>query len=554
MGLSKVVLIIFCLSHLGAIDREHVSYLMQSKEIDASIELYEEYKKELGRHDFEVLQRMGTIILEQGVRSADPEIQLLSLFGAAIAGLSSSIDILEQGVKSTNGETLMASIQFLARMQDDRCDELLTKAMASPFLMARMEAGYHLAARKHRKATGHIEALMYKIPHEFWFYFPQFFALIGTSDAIGVLRQLMEDSNSMVRVEAILSAARYGRDDLLTKIRSHATHLHMDEQEAAASALGMLKDSKSIPQLRKLSTSPGTNVQLAALRSLYLLGDTSALEKVLPLANEGNLFAIELLGDMPGSEEALVTLLKNVNIHVRINAGMALLKRRDGRCLPIIEEILLRDARDLGFQPQVSLGHSLTAWKVIPSLEQHQKELPYDLYAISLNLREQLLIQCLELQQNEFLHIAHRIFDTRQYDLVPLLVSLLENHQTDEAVKLLKHKAHQTGSPQIRAYCNLSLYRLNQPGPYEQAVRDWVVQAKATEMIRFRPSVPFNMRTANSPFELTPEESSRLLIEAYQTLSDRHDTRAIDILLEAIKEGNPKNRYALAGLLIRAIQ
>lgn len=552
IGLSKVFLSLLLLSY--PIDPQHVSYLMQSREVDASIKLYEEYKKELGRDDFEVLQRMGTILLEQGVHSPDPEIQLLSLFGASIAGLSSSIDILEQGIKSNSGETQMASIQFLAQMQDDRCDELLNKAMSSHFLLARMEAGYHLSMRKHRKATGQIEALMHKIPHEFWFYFPQFFALIGTSDAIGVLRQLMEDPNAMVRVEAILNAAKYGRDDLLGKIRTHATHLHSDEQEAAATALGILKDSKSIPQLKKLATSPSSNVKLAALRSLYLLGETSATEEITTLAKQENLFAINLLGEVTGGEETLAALIKHENIHVRMNAGIALLKLRDSRSLPVIEEILLHDTRDLGFQPHPSIGHSLTAWKIVPSLRQHQKQLPYDLYAISLNLREELLIQCLELSQNDFLHIAHRIFDTRQYDLVPLLVSLLENHQTEEALHLLKRKAHQTGSPQIRAYCNLSLYRLNQPGPYEQTVRRWISQTKNTEMIRLRPAIPFHMRTSHSPYELTPEESSRLLIEAYQTLSDRHDTQAIDMLLDAIKSGNPKNRYVLAGLLIRAIQ
>jgi hypothetical protein len=85
--------------------------------------------------------------------------------------------------------------------------------MASPFIMARMEAGFHLASRKHRKATGHIEALMYKLPEELWFYFPQFFALIGTSDSIDVLKKLMENPMSMTRVEAILCAAKFGRHE-----------------------------------------------------------------------------------------------------------------------------------------------------------------------------------------------------------------------------------------------------------------------------------------------------------------------------------------------------
>ena len=159
----------------------------------------------------------------------------------------------------------------------------------------------------------------------------------------------------------------------------------------------------------------------------------------------------------------------------------------------------------------------MTAWKVFSSLEHHQKTLPYNIYAISLNLRKQLLIQCLELPEQEFLYIAKRIFDARQYDLVPPLTSLLENHQTEETLRLLKHKTHQAGSPHIRAYCNLSLYRLNQVGPYEQAIHDWIIQSQANEMIRFRPSIPSYMHHTDSPYQLHPEESSRLLIEAYKT-------------------------------------
>lgn len=555
MGFSQKFLVCLLLtggafSHDGA----HISYLMQSKEVGAAIDLYEEYRKEIGRHDFEVLSRLGMIVLQQGVVSADPEVQLLSIFGASIAGISSSIDILEQGIKSPNGDTQLAALQFLARMQDDRCDEILTKAMSSPFLQIRMEAGFYLSERKHRKVAGQIEALMYRMPHEFWFYFPHFFALIGTSEAIGILRHLMEDPFSTVRVEAIMSAARMGRDDLLPKIRVHATHPHGDEQEACAAALGILQDSSSIPRLKKLSESPLPHVQLSALRSLYMLGDTTKLDDIIKLAREGNLFAIALLGDIPGGADALFDLLLSENTNIRINAGIALLKLRDPRSLPVIEEILIKDSRDLGFQPQISVGHSLSCWKVIPSLQQNMKNAWVDLYAISLGLREQLLIQCLELPQNAFLHIAHRLFDTNQTDLIPLLAATLENHRTEPAVALLKRKAQQAGSPYIRAYCNLALYRMNEKGPYEQYLRDQIAQAKTHEMIRFRPNLSYDKRAKPTPYELTPEESSRLLIESYQALASRHDEQGIERLLEAIKDGNPKNRYALAGLLIHAIQ
>src|ERR1700686_3178018 len=134
MGLFKnLALTLLVFVSCSALDKEQVAYLMQSKEIDASISLYEEYKKELGRHDFEILVHMASIILEQGIKSSDVTIQLSSLYGTAFATMTSSLDILEQGIKSLNFETQLAAIQLLAHMHDDRGDELLTKAMASPF-------------------------------------------------------------------------------------------------------------------------------------------------------------------------------------------------------------------------------------------------------------------------------------------------------------------------------------------------------------------------------------------------------------------------------------
>lgn len=554
MGLLKNLILASLITTCHSLDKEHVAYLMQSNEIDASISLYEKYKKELGRHDFEILVHMASIILEQGIRNPDVTVQLSSLYGTAFATMNSSLNILEQGIKSQNFETQLAAIQLLAHMHDDRGDELLTKAMASPFLMARMEAGFHLASRKHRKAAGHIEALMYKLPEEFWFYFPQFFALIGTSDSIDMLKKLMEDRISMTRVEAILCAARFGRDDLLPKIRAHATHLNHDEQEASASALGMLKDSKSIPQLKRLSKSVSIPVKLAALRSLYLLGDTQALLPIFDLAHQHDLFAIALLGELPGGEEVLAPLLKHENIHVRFNAAFSLLRRRDARCLSAIEEFLLRNTKDLGFQPYSSIGHSLTSWKVVPSMQHHVKNLPFDLAALSLQMREQMLVGCLELPEPDFLKIAEKIFQYRELDLIPLLVQLLENHHTEATTHLLKKNAEHAGAPLIRTYCNLALYRLKEKGPYEERLRHWISRVQSQEMIRFRPTLPWHLRKNATPYELTPEESTRLLLEAYQALAERHDEKGIEILLQGIKEGHPKNRYALAGLLIHTLQ
>jgi HEAT repeat protein len=540
----------------NGINKLHILYLLQSKEFNQAIDLYQEYRTALGRHDFEILQQIGLIILEQGARSADPEIQLTSIFGSSIAGISASIDVLEAGINSHQPQTQMAAIQFLSYLQDDRCEELLTRAMSSDYFFTRMEAAYQLAIRKSRTAVGQIESLMYKVPPQMRFFFPQFFALIGTSDAICILRHMMDDPFHMTRIEAILSAGRFGRDDLLPLIRSRATHLNSAEQEACATAIGHLKDSNSISVLKNLGQSPSVNVQLAARHSLYLLGDEVSQKQIGNLAKEGNLFAIGLLGDMRGSQQILLPLINDADIQVRFNAVFALLKLRDPRVLPSLLEFLVRDSRDLGFQPQHSIGNSLMAWKVIPSAQQHEQNTPTNLLSFSVNVREHMLRECLELPPSEFLKLANLLFDTKQTDLIPLLISLMENLQTKETIDLLAAKAQSAGAPLTRAYCNLALLRIKKEDAYKTAVIHWIYLKKNTEMVRFRPMLPWNVRIHEkaSAFELTPEEHSRLLIECYQTIAMEHDDKSIDIILEGLKSGHYKNRCVLAGLLIQAIQ
>ena len=401
--------------------------MLQSREFGRAIDLYYAYKEALGRHDFEILQQMAMMILEQGARSSDPQTQLTSIFGSSIAGVAASIDILEAGITSPQPQTQIASIQFLGNLQDDRCEELLTKAMSSDYFYTRLEAAYQLAARKARTAVGQIESLMYRVPPQMRFFFPQFFALIGTSDAISILKHMMDDQFHMTRIEAIRSAASYGRDDLLPMIRSRATHLNIAEQEVCSTALGVLKDSKSIPLLKNLAKSPTTHVKLAAKQALYILGDASSKEEIVTLAKEGDLFAITLLGEISGSEETLLPLTRSSNLQIRFNAVFSLLRLRDSRVLNPLCEFLVRDSRDLGFQPQYSLGNSLMAWKVIPSAKQHQEEGPNDLITLTLNVREHLLRESLELSPETFLQLAQLLFETKQTDLIPLLISLIEN-------------------------------------------------------------------------------------------------------------------------------
>ncbi len=49
--------------------KQQILYLAQAQDCKESLALYRKYSQKLGRHDFEVLQQIASIILEQNLRS-----------------------------------------------------------------------------------------------------------------------------------------------------------------------------------------------------------------------------------------------------------------------------------------------------------------------------------------------------------------------------------------------------------------------------------------------------------------------------------------------------
>ncbi|HSW73450.1 MAG TPA: hypothetical protein VLG44_08620 [Chlamydiales bacterium] len=529
----------------------HSLYLMHSNEIEAAIKKYQEAAQQEGPN-FEVLRQLFFLLMKQGIKKKDPETKLLSVYGAGLAMNASSLEILEEGLLSEEQQLQTVSLFFIMQLNDDRSDSLVQLAMASPFLGTRVEACYHMAMKKHPHASAYTEGLMQRLPPPFKAFFPQLFALIGSNEALAQLNQLLEDPLPQVRVEAIRSLAQFQRDDFIPLIRKHLTHANVAEKEASAFALGYLQDTSSSNVLKKISTSGSESLKLAALKALYLLGDVSVKKEIEKMAEEQNFFAISTLGDIPGGEETLVSLLPSPNLHTRINAAVALLKRRDKRCLRALKDVFITDTRDLALQPVSSLGRTHQAIKVVSSSKQQNEKL-FD-PDLSLALREQFLALAFHLGEEEFLKLAKMLLDLKQYDLVPQLMRLLENLQTENTIALLKEETQKIGSPLIRDYANLVLFKLKVEGPYEENLIQWIKGQKNTNLIKLRPMLSIQTRKEISDYTLSGEDSSRLLLDSYAALASRQDAKSIDILLTALRDGNEKNRYALAGLLMRATE
>jgi hypothetical protein len=325
------------------------------------------------------------------------------------------------------------------------------------------------------------------------------------------------------------------------------------ELEAAAFAAGILKDGVSTSKLKKLGASGADSTRLAAALALFHLGDRSLVYLIEELAKKHNLFAISTLGEIPGSEDTLAPLLASRDLQVRINTALALLQRRDPRCLSALAEILLIDGRDLAFYPFPSIGRTQNAIRAVPAAELRAKDPTLNL-SFSVAMREHLLRETIHLPEEYFLKLARLVFRKQQNDLVPTLIHLLENLQTEGAIALLKEGAEKIASPLIRDYCHLALFRLKQEGPYEEYMNHWVMNQKQEELIRLRPLLPWKYRLEQSDYTLSPEETSHLLIETFLSIANRRDEKSIGFLLEAIQLSNPINRYALMGLLMRSTE
>ncbi len=535
------------------ISAESILYLVRTKNYAKALTSYQDLTQ--GKHNPSLLEQIGCTILEQGALEEESELQLLSLFGSTLANVPFSIALLEKGITSPSTHVQMAALQFLSHLQDDRVEHLLHKALTSQDPFIALEAAYHLSARKAHAALGYVEALMNRFPREARYLFPELYALIDTQESINFLKRFLQDPDPLVRISAILSIGYAERDDLIECIRKSLSHHHPAEVEACAISLALLKDFASIPQLEKYALTGSGKTQLAAIYALYILGKKEQSAHLIERAKKHDLFAISLLSKIDETQDVLAHLTQSGDLSVRINAAMALVQHRDKRAAAPLMEILLKDHRDLALKPQFSTGHSLMTWKVVPSSTQYMKHTHTDLYSITLHQREKLLAQCIELPEKEFLRIADAIFTKPQLDLVPQAIALLENMQTEGALTLLLNKTKSFTHPLVRTYCHLALFRLKHKGSHAKALLDWLMHQKDIELIRLRTISPWNTASfERNPHEITPEETGRLCIDICKSYAENQGESIIDILLEMIVSGHPRNRYVLAGLLIHAIR
>lgn len=538
---ESIFFLLFCSSLFAS---PEIFYKARSGNLQEAFNLY----KNSEQKDFTVIQDIAKMIIEQGWASRDPEIQLLSVYGAGVSRDAKLLPILESGINSSVPQIQLASLYFLSEQCDDQADRLIKRAMASDYLIIRYEAAKVLATKKDLNAIPQVEGLMCKIDPALMPLFPPFFALSSDHHSTLMLKKFFSDRDARVRLAAILGCLECKRDDMLPHIRMLASHGSIEEQEAALFTLGVLKDSSAEPLLMRAKNSQREQIRLAALLSLYNLGHTEVQTEIEEMAQKGNCFALYALGSIAGSEDFLAKIQEGRNQLMRINATLALLQRKDPRCVPHLTAILTQDARDFVVMEHPSPGMVLTSWKA-SFLVGEKKEGQLEMVTA---MREELLQQAVQLPKEAFYMLARQILNAKTSELVPALVGYIEQEPSEEAATFLKTELQRAGAPTVRAFCNLALFRMREEGPWVEYVRASAKKMKHLEMISFRPIS--SKAKGPTTYSMTPKEECRLFIEVLEALANQKDEGAIEALFHSMCHGNPKNRYALAGLLIRATE
>ncbi|NGX30710.1 MAG: hypothetical protein K940chlam8_00059 [Chlamydiae bacterium] len=527
-------------------DSHRIFFCAKTHEFKKALDVYSESYTE---HNPHLLIRLAKSLLEEGLHHDDVNIQLLSVFAAQIAGFEKAASLLQKALLSSFPQVQLAALHALGSFDSEEAIETIKKAFLSNYFLVRIEACYILAQKKRLESLEQIESLFHKSPKELKPYFCKLFAFLGTQSSLKYLKSALVSNKTPMRLQAILQSALFERREMIPFIKQILTHPNFKEQECAIFALSYLKDEGAINTFKSLLHSPFENVRLAASFALYQLG-IEATSPIFHLAKQDNTFALQLLGKIEHSNALLLEKLHSKNVQVRFNAFLALLEKKEVECLTFVKQFLLQEEYNFGFYPTFSPGGSMQSINVC-QVDTKFLQNP-QLQEVSFQTKLYILTKLFEYPEEAFLPIAKTLLNSNETSLIPVVVAMLETLKSEKAIQLLKKQATKIGAPFVRIYCVLALFKLKEKGPYFDTLKTWLEKHLIQDFIQLKPqeqTLPFEQK-----YELTVEETSQLLIEATLTIAQHDQKGALDLLLNALGKTKEENRYALAGLLMKALE
>ena len=536
--------------------KSQILYVISKGEQVKALQMYQQYYKQTLEHDYKLLREIGLSIIEDGISKGSELDCLLALIAIEIAQEDCFTHHLGKLIKSKFFPVQAKTLSLLKGIDNIHSDMLIKSCLSSDFIMLRLEALSILVQKHNKTALGQVEALMNMVHKQYHPIFVDFFALSGTKYAISMMKQMMSDKDLNLNLATIMAAKNYSLEELIPNLRNSLTHTSPCIQEAAASALGFFHDAFSISKLEALTLSPHTETKLAALYALYILGQTECKKKIYSLARDGNLYATRLAAGISESETTLHEIYYSDDNNLRLNSALSLLDQKDPLCMPVIKDLITLDTNVNYLEVSYSPGRAFSALKIKPLAGLEHKQMTLGVQQQTMTIQNQLLAKSIELPRQKFMTIVDEIFLAKRNDLVPTAIALLENIDDAESREYLKVKAAMPGAPFIRASCHLSLWKSTKEEVHKEAIKTWIKDFGKHQLINIAQKTTANQEKKGSVtgYELSLEEKSHLLIQAFLNISLAHEKSGLDCIIDAMIYGHEKNRTPLAGVLLKTIQ
>ncbi|ANH78209.1 HEAT repeat domain-containing protein [Candidatus Chlamydia sanziniae] len=512
-------------------------------------------------HDFFILRKIAEDCLKQGLRSSDPYIRKSTIIGAGLVGSSEALDILTEAMETSDPLQQLLVLSAVSAHLSKTSDELLFKALASPYPIIRLEAAYRLAGLKNTKVIDYLRAFIYQLPEEIQCLSAAIFLRLETEESDTYIRQLLSSTKSTIRSTTAVLIGEYQQKRFLTTLRNLLTSTSPQDQEAALYALGKLNDGQSYYAIKKQLQKADPDVALAAAQALIALGkEEDALSLLEVQAREERpraLYAIRQLSPEVGIPIILPIFLKTENSEAKLNAALALLETGSDhpQLLEYITAWLIEPHYSTALMPTFSKGRALQSWKCVPTVLPHNPMERAKVLATYQAIEEQILAFLFRLPKEAYLPCIYKLLASQKTQLAATAISFLSHTSNHEAIALLSKAASLPGEPVIRAYADLALYNLTKD-PGKKLSLHRYAQYLIQETLLFIDTEEQSPRpyTSYLRYQIAPESRAKLMLDILEALVASKSSDDIRLLVQLMTQGHVKNFPILAGLLMKIVE
>lgn len=566
MGLPRLILIVGSVVFgsqiaLGEFSTQTSYKILQADRTSHSLSLYLNALQTHEDHDFFVLRKIAENCLRQGLFSSDPQIRKGVIIGSGLANSLETLDILSLAMEDPDPIQQLLVLSSLSSYSGKTSNEILLKALSSPYPMIRLEAAYRLAGFKNIKVVDHLHSFIHKLPEEVRALSAAIFLRLETEESDSYIRELLTSPNSVIRNYTALLIGEYKQKRFISTLRKFLTSASTLDQEGALYSLGKLKDGLSYPHIKRLSKKDSPDLSLAAAQAFIDLGNE---EEALPILKQQvleerprALYTCRSLSKEEGISLLLPVFLSSKHGETQLNAGLSLLHL--GCTHPALLEYFISWLEISHTHQTIMLtyspGRATSSWKFTAIMLPDNPSERSRVLSFIHNTEEYVLNLLLQLPNDAFLPYVNRMIRSQKTNLAAKTIAALSQKPQKYSLDILSQAAQLPGEPIIRAYADLALYHLTKEPQYKKLLHKHAIHLVHQTFL-------FIDTESNTPqpqstylrYQVAPEAKAQLMLDILETLVSTKTHEDIRFLIQLMIQTNPKNLPVLSGLLMKMIE